>query len=205
MPPMGDTQTTIILASGSELRRRLLENAGVAFASDPPSIDEQEVKLSLGETQATSTQIAETLAELKAQRVAIRHPGRLVVGADQILDCDGTIFDKPGDIERARTDLMALRGKTHLLVTSVVAVRDGDRLWHHNDQSSLTMRAFSVEFIDNYLEKIAGRACESVGAYQVEGLGMQLFEKIDGDYFSILGLPLLPLVAFLRGQGMIDR
>ena len=153
MPPMGDTQTTIILASGSELRRRLLENAGVAFASDPPSIDEQEVKLSLGETQATSTQIAETLAELKAQRVAIRHPGRLVVGADQILDCDGTIFDKPGDIERARTDLMALRGKTHLLVTSVVAVRDGDRLWHHNDQSSLTMRAFSVEFIDNYLEK----------------------------------------------------
>lgn len=202
---MNDSQSTLILASASELRRRLLDNAGFTFDCDPPVVDEQEIKLSLGGTQATSTQIAETLAELKAQRVAVRHPGCLVVGADQVVDCDGTLYDKPKDIDRARADLMALRGKTHMLVTSVVVVRDGDRLWHHNDHSSLTMRAFSDEFLDCYLDQIADKACESVGAYQVEARGIQLFEKIDGDYFSILGLPLLPLVEFLREQGVVSR
>ena len=123
----------------------------------------------------------------------------------KFVDCDGILYDKPKDIDRARTDLMALRGKTHMLVTSVVVVRDGDRLWHHNDHSSLTMRAFSDEFLDCYLDQIADKACESVGAYQVEARGIQLFEKIDGDYFSILGLPLLPLVEFLREQGVVSR
>ena len=202
---MADPRTALILASASEQRRRLLDNAGFAFVCDPAVVDEQQVKLSLRAAQATSTEIAEALAELKAQRVAIRHPECLVIGADQILDCDGILYDKPIDIDRARADLMALRGKTHTLATSVVAVRDGVRLWHYNDQSSLTMRAFSDEFIDTYLDQISEQACQSVGAYQVEARGVQLFEKIDGDYFSILGLPLLPLVAFLRGQGLIGR
>jgi septum formation protein len=202
---MADPRITLVLASASELRRRLLDNAGFAFLCDPPPVDEQQVKSSLHGAQATSTEIAETLAELKAQRVAIRHPGCLVIGADQVLDCNGILYDKPTDIDRARADLIALRGKTHALVTSVVAVRDGIRLWHYNDQSSLTMRDFSDEFLDTYLDQISEQAFQSVGAYQVEARGVQLFEKIDGDYFSILGLPLLPLVAFLRGQGLTSQ
>ncbi len=202
---MADPQTTLILASASELRRKLLENAGFAFVCDPPAVDEQLVKLSLHGAQATSTVIAETLAELKAQRVAIRHPGCLVIGSDQVLDCNGVLYDKPLDIDSARADLIALRGKTHALLTSVVAVRDGIRLWHYNDQSSLTMRDFSDEFLDAYLDQVSEQACQSVGAYQVEARGVQLFEKVAGDYFSILGLPLLPLVAFLRGQGLASQ
>jgi septum formation protein len=202
---MADTQQSLILASASELRRKLLDNAGLNYVCDPAAIDEHEIKESLLMERASSTRVAETLAELKAQRVAVRHPGCLVIGADQVLDCDGILYDKPTNIAAARSDLLALRGKIHTLVTCVVIVRDGNRLWHHSDKSVLTMRAFSDSFLESYLEQVAGGVCASVGAYQLEARGVQLFEKIDGDHFSILGLPLLPLIEFLRSHGIASR
>ena len=195
---MTDLQASLVLASSSALRRKLLDNAGLNYICDPAAVDEQEVKDALLKEMATSTRVSETLAELKARRVAARHPGCIVVGADQVLECEGVQYDKPLNIERARADLLALRGKVHTLVTSAVVVRDGHRLWHHIDSSMLTMRQFGDGFLNRYLEQTSESVCESVGAYKIEERGIQLFEKIEGDYFSILGLPLLPLINFLR-------
>ena len=201
---MANPQVSLVLASASALRCNLLDNAGLKYICDPAAIDEHEIKEALLTEQATSTRVAETLAELKAQRVAVRHPGCIVIGADQVLDCEGVLYDKPTDIARARADLLALRGKAHTLVTSVVIVSDGDRLWHHIDSSLLTMRQFSDDFLSHYLAQTSENVCESVGAYQIEARGVQLFEKIEGDYFSILGLPLLPLISFLRNHGIVS-
>jgi septum formation protein len=143
------------------------------------------------------------LAELKAQRVARRHPGSLVIGADQVLECDGILFDKPSDLAAARSQLMALRGREHRLLSAVVLVRDGERVWHHVDRANLTVRDFSADFLDRYLRSAGDAALSSVGAYQLEGVGAQLFAAIDGDYFTILGLPLLPLLDILREQGIL--
>lgn len=183
----------------------MLRAAGVAVEIDPARIDESEVKRSLGAENATTAAIAETLAELKAVAVSRRHPGRLVLGADQMLDCEGMRFDKPADRAAARDQLLRLGGRRHELVSAAVAVRDGERLWHHVDHARLTMRSLSAEFVDAYLDRAGEAALQSVGAYQLEGLGAQLFRKIEGDYFTILGLPLLPLLEFLRGHGVVPR
>ncbi len=197
--------TSVVLASGSRVRARLLEDAGVKVITEPAGVDEAEIKAALRAEGASAAEVAEALAELKAVRVSLRHPGALVVGADQMLVCDDTWFDKPADRVRARADLMALRGRTHELVCCACVVRDGVRLWHHSASARLTMRAFSDRFIDRYLEALDATALECVGVYQLEGIGAQLFTEVDGDFFSILGLPLLPLLAFLRNHDAVPR
>lgn len=202
---MPDPSTTppLILASASRSRADLLRAAGLDFLVEPAAVDEAELKASMSAEQAPASAVAEALAELKARRVSRRHPGALVIGADQMLDCDGRWYDKPTDREQAMAHLRALRDRTHELVTSVCVVRDQTPLWHHTDRARLTMRPFSDTFVTDYLDKIGDRACDSVGAYQLEGLGAQLFGRIEGDYFTILGLPLLPLLVFLREHGVV--
>jgi len=191
----------IILASGSATRRAMLESAGVDFVVDTSPVDEAAIKAAMREETGNPARVAEVLAELKATRVSARHPGAIVIGADQMLDCDGAWFDKPDSVDSARDQLAALRAKTHRLTSSVVAVRDGKRLWHHTDQAKLTMRRFSDSFLDAYMQKAGAAVLSSVGAYQLEGLGAQLFMLVEGDHFTILGLPLLALLDFLRENG----
>ncbi|PWC32257.1 Maf family protein [Azospirillum sp. TSO35-2] len=193
---------SLVLASGSRTRAEMLERAGLTATLDKPLVDEEEVKLA-GRAEGVSAEaVAETLAELKAQRVTRRHPGALVIGADQMLECDGVWFDKPTDRAAARTQLLALRGKTHQLVSCAVVVRDGARMWHKVDRARLAMRDFSDAFLDDYLDRVGDDVLHSVGAYQLEGLGAQLFQRVEGDFFTILGLPLLPLLGFLRVHGV---
>jgi septum formation protein len=192
---------TIVLASASKVRRKLLQAAGLEILVDPAAVDEAAVKESYAGEGAGPGEIAEALAELKAMRISPRHPGLITLGADQILDCDGRRFDKPEGIEGARAQLQALSGRRHRLISSLVAMRDGERLWHHTGEAVLTMRKFSDAFLDDYLAAAGPAVLESVGAYQLEGRGAQLFTRIEGDYFTILGLPLLPLLDFLRLQG----
>ena len=193
----------IVLASGSAARAAMLEQAGLRFIREPAPVDEGAVKLKLQREGAAPDAVAGTLAELKAQHVSRGHPGSFVIGADQMLECEGVLFDKPADTAAATAHLVALRGRTHHLITAAVVVRDGTPLWRCTGRASLAMRAVSDEFIAAYLSAMAGRALASVGAYQLEGLGAQLFDRVEGDFFTILGLPLLPLLGFLRQQGAL--
>ncbi|HYD31825.1 MAG TPA: Maf family protein [Azospirillaceae bacterium] len=198
------TAQTIILASASRARAALLEQAGLTIACYPASVDEEEIKLSCRAAGLKPDEVAEALADLKAQRVSPRHPGRFVIGADQMLECEGRWFDKPADRARARTQLQDLRGKRHRLISAVVVMKDGQRLWHHIDSATLTMRPFSDGFLDHYLDAVGDDVLHSVGAYHLEGLGAQLFARVEGDYFTILGLPLLPVLDFLRVNGVLE-
>lgn len=191
----------IVLASGSATRRVLLENAGVAVAIDVAAVDEDAVKQAMREETNHPGRVAEVLAELKAMRVSKRHPGAIVLGADQMLDCDGVWFDKPADKAAARAQLAALNGKTHRLTSAAVMVRDGQVIWHHTESAKLTMRRCSDAFLDSYVDKAGDAVLASVGAYQLEGLGAQLFMLVQGDHFTILGLPLLAVLDFLRHNG----
>jgi len=192
----------LILASASPSRRQLLTSAGFVFEVEPSGVDEEEVKRSLLGERARPQDIAETLAELKAKRVSARHPAAMVVGADSTLACNGRQFDKPPTLAAAREQLLALAGQTHELCSSVVVARGGVRLWHCNERARLTMRPFTDAFVDAYLARAGEQVTASVGAYQLEGLGAHLFSRVDGDYFTILGLPLLPLLSFLAGHGI---
>jgi septum formation protein len=191
----------IVLASGSAARARMLDQAGIAFAVDVAAVDEEAVKQSMAAETRNPARVAEILAELKAVRVSARHPGALVIGADQMLDQEGRWFDKPASRDEARRQLQALRHRTHRLTSAVVAVRDGTRLWYHAESARLHMRNFSDAFLERYLEQAGDAVLSSVGAYQLEGLGAQLFLSVDGDFFTILGLPLLALMDFLRENG----
>ncbi|HET9149858.1 MAG TPA: Maf family nucleotide pyrophosphatase [Alphaproteobacteria bacterium] len=193
----------IVLASQSASRRAMLEAAGIAFAVDPAAVDEAAVKDRLKERRAEAREVAETLAWLKAEEVSRRHGDALVVGSDQMLVCNGRWFDKPESRAGARAQLLALKGRRHELIAAVTVVRNGEKLWHHVERAALTMRAFSEDFLDGYLDRVGSKAFQSVGAYQIEGLGVQLFENIEGDSFTIMGMPLLPLLAFLRGVGAL--
>lgn len=188
----------IILASASKSRAAVLRAAGVVVDIVPANTDEDSVKASLKAEGATAAQCAETLAELKAVQVSQRHDNALVIGADQMLECEGFWFDKPADLAGARRHLLNLRGKTHVLPTAVAVALNGARIWHHVALPRLTMRSFSEAFVDSYLAEAGAAVLTSVGAYQLEGPGAQLFSRIDGDFFTILGLPLLELMAFLR-------
>jgi septum formation protein len=195
----------LILASASIIRRRLLEQAGVTVAIEPVAVDEAAIKESCHRQGTLIETCTEALAEMKAQRVSKNYPNAMVIGADQMLECGGIWFDKPVDRTAAAAQLQHLRGQSHVLVTSVVVVRCGVRLWHYIDRARLTMRCFSDAFLSSYLDRADDAVLASVGAYQLERLGVQLFDRIEGDYFSILGLPLLPLLEFLRRQGMLQE
>jgi septum formation protein len=199
-PPDGPE---IILASASVSRARLLKNAGLSFTVEPAHVDEGSIKKSLQAKGATALDVAEALAEQKAVKISQARSQVLVIGADQILDLEGRWFDKPADMDHARTHLKTLRGQTHHLATAVVVALGGVRIWHTSDCPALTMRPFSDAFLDHYLSATGDAILSSVGAYHLEGLGAQLFSQIKGDFFSILGLPLIPLLAFLRDRGAL--
>ena len=202
METAGREAPEVVLASASRSRLELLRRAGLHLRAEPARVDESEVKASLRAEQADAAAAAETLAEFKANKVSLRAPGALVIGADQILDCEGRWFDKPPDRAAAVAHLRALGGKTHALATAVCVVRDGVRIWHHREAPRLTMRPLDGVYIESYLDAAGPAVLETVGAYRLEDLGAQLFTKVSGDYFTILGLPLLPLLGFLREHGV---
>ena len=189
---------TLILASASPARAALLQGAGLAFEKRPSEVDEDELKISMKPEGAEAAALA--LAELKASHVSRQAPDSLVIGADQLLDCDGVWLDKARDIDDAGRQL---RGKDHRLATAVCVMRNETCLWSFVGAPRLKMRAFSDAFIESYLHAAGDQAFGCVGAYRLEGLGAQLFAEIEGDYFTILGLPLLPLLEFLRSRGMV--
>lgn len=193
----------LILASASKSRARILTGAGIPFAAEAADVDENAVKAALKTKGASVEDCAVALAEQKARVVAARHPAALVLGADQMLDCGGRWFDKPADRAAAAAHLRALSGRTHTLPTAIVAIADQKIVWRRVEHPKLTMRPLTEVFIADYLATAGDAVCSSVGAYQLEGLGAQLFERIEGDFFTILGLPLLPLLAFLRARGIV--
>ncbi len=192
----------VILASGSASRRALLANAGIVAEAVRPGVDEDAFKIAMrGEGTSVSDQ-AMRLAQLKAMKVSDTRPG-LVIGGDQMLSLAGEAFDKPGDRDAAREHLRALSGKTHTLETALVVCEGGVPVWRHLAQPRLTMRTLSDNFIETYLDQTGDTILSTVGGYQLEGLGSQLFSRIEGDYFSILGLPLLALMDYLRTRGVL--
>ncbi len=193
----------IILASGSPFRRAILANAGLDFTVEKPDIDERAVEAAL-DGEVTPDDVATVLAEAKALDVSGRHPEVLVIGSDQTLSLGDEVFHKPADMEAARRHLLKLSGKTHSLNSAVVVAKGGETLWRHVGIAHLTMRKLDPAFIGRHLARVGDKALQSVGAYQIEGEGIQLFEKIEGDHFTIVGLPLLPLLAELRHLGAID-
>jgi septum formation protein len=192
---------TLILASTSSTRIALLQNAGVSFEAISPGVDERALELPLLAAGAPPTEIALALARAKA--LAIVMPGALVLGGDQVLDFDGERFVKPADRADAARQIARLAGKTHRLRTAVVLASEGKIVWEFVSTASLTMRPLSETAIERYLDEAGESALWSVGAYLLEGVGIQLFSAIDGDYFSILGLPLLPLLEILRQRGVL--
>ena len=195
-------QIPIILASGSQSRASLLRGAGVEFEQITSKVDEDSVKMALRAEGASTQDQAIHLAELKALKVSRQKQG-IVLGADQMLDLDGVAFDKPKDLAEARRNLIELRGRTHVLETAIVACQNGDAIWRAYTRPSLRMRDFSDAFLDDYLDRCGDAVLTSVGCYQLESLGSQLFSDISGDYFSILGLPLIQLLTWFRDRGVV--
>lgn len=197
----------IVLASASAVRTRLLSAAGVPHEIIPAHIDEAEVRDRLLAQDTSHGVIAEVLAELKAQHVATDmlagRPDTIILGADQILSCEGDLFEKPAGLDGVREHLKRLSGKAHTLHAAVCAVRGGQVIWHYSSAAKLRMRTLTDGFIERYVDCVGEAACESVGAYLLEGLGAHLFSEIDGDFFGILGLPLLPVLEFLRNEEVV--
>jgi septum formation protein len=200
-PEPGPTTLAIILASTSSIRKTILKNAGIEFAALDPELDENVAKRSL--VAPGPEAMANALAEAKSKRVSERFPGALVIGADQTLGLEGQIFDKPRSIAEARQHLQALRNRTHELYSAICCTVDGKTVWTHCGKAQLTMRDFSDVFLDRYILSISKTYLSSVGGYKLEESGITLFEQIEGDYFTILGLPLLPLLKFLRQEKYI--
>ncbi len=192
---------TLVLASASSARRRVLEGAGVPFVQDPSGVDEDALKATLRARSAAK--LARALALAKALAVSARRPDAPVLGADQVLECEGKLFAKPRDKTEARAQLVSLRGRGHRLVNGLALVRGGRVIWQYDDEARLWMRDFDDAFLENYLAGAGPEVLESVGVYRLEGRGAQLFARIEGDFFSILGLPLLPLLEALRREGIL--
>jgi len=203
---MPDQPVRLVLASQSPTRAGLLKAAGVAAEAVAPVVDEDELKASLKAASVAPEDAAVALAELKAGRVAGGLAGEtLVIGADQLLVLGEHWLDKPADLEAARRQLWQLRGREHRFFTAAVVLRNGSRVWHHIGRARVWFRPFTEAFLDRYLEEAGEAVLGSVGAYQLEGRGAQLLGRIEGDHFSVLGLPLLPLLQCLRDQGVLER
>jgi septum formation protein len=199
----------LVLASSSPTRRALLERAGLVFEAVPAAVDEAALKAAAQAEEIPAADAAVILAEAKAERVGRRMPEALVIGSDQLLTCrmedkQERWFDKPTDMAAARAQLRALRGHTHRLVTATVAWRGGERIWQDVSAPRLTMRDFSEAFLDAYLAAEGEALLNSVGGYRLEALGVHLFSHVEGEHSAILGLPLLPLLRFLRGHGVLQ-
>jgi len=191
----------LVLASGSQSRKALLTAAGVPFIADPADLDEDSLMAEL--KGASAEAVAQSLAEQKALTVSRRHPGQPVLGGDSVIAFAGEFLSKCATLEEARLLLGRLSGHEHLLVSAVALARDGALLWTHASPCRMTMRPLSPQFLDDYLAREGSAILSSVGCYHFEGRGAQLFDKVDGDYFSILGLPLLPVLAQLRKEGLL--
>lgn len=196
--------TRIILASASPFRLAMLRNAGIETEANPSQIDERAVEEAVGEADVSPENLAWILAEAKAVEVSERVPDALVIGSDQTLSLGGEILHKAADMEEARRRLLRLSGKTHHLNSAVVLARNGKALWGHVSVARMAMRKLDPAYIGRYLSRVGDQVLRSVGVYQIEGEGIQLFDSIDGDHFTIVGMPLLPLVAELRRLGAID-
>ena len=192
-----------ILASASSARRSLLENAGLRFETIPADIDESIIKNKCKDAGQTSKDAAIELAIEKARLISEKHPGKLVVGGDQMLSSEKRWFDKPENRETAREQLLFLRGKTHTLSSAVAVVKDQEVVWHSVKTADLVMRDFTDEFLDYYLDGMADDTLGTVGSYRLEKRGVQLFKEIKGDYFTILGFPLLDFLGFLRQENIL--
>ena len=189
---------TLILASGSAIRAEMLRNAGVEFSGIPAEVDETAIKTEMLKQGASAGDIALALSDEKARVVSVANPKNLVLGADQVLVCEGRLFDKPRDISEAAEHLRLLRGKPHQLLSAATVYENGHCIWKTVGDVHLVMRSFTDRFLENYIEQQGTELLSTVGAYKIEGVGAQLFSKIEGDYFSILGLPLLEFLEFLR-------
>lgn len=194
----------IVLASQSIHRKTLMENAGLNFTSQPADIDERTIELAIKGTGTTPKELALILASAKALDVSQKNPGAFVIGSDQTLSLNDELFHKPENMEAARRTLLKLSGQTHTLNSGVSIAKDGQTIWQHVSIAELTMRDISPEFIGRHLSQAGEQILTCVGAYQLEKEGVQLFEKIDGDFFTIVGLPMLPLLAQLRELDVIE-
>ena len=193
----------LILASASPARRRLLERAGITPRVTPAGIDEDMIMDSMRADNASVETVVGALAEAKARKVSARNPESLVIGADQIAELQGKPFGKPADRQEARAQLHALSGQTHHLCVSVTVAKDGEAIWNHFDSAAMTMRPLSHHAIDRYLERSYDRAKHSCGCYMIEEDGVRLFRDIQGDFFTIQGMPLLKLIDFLIARGTV--
>lgn len=196
------TDPALVLASASQIRAALLRSAGVAVEIHPARIDEDAVKRAMLLEEAPPRDIADMLADLKSRRIADRFRDRLVLGVDQVLVCGDRLFDKPEDVVAARRQLAELRGKTHSLLSAAVIHESGRPVWRFIGRAEMTMRPFSDAFLDDYVDRHGHDLCATVGCYKLEEDGAALFSRVSGDYFSILGLPLLEVLAFLRTRGL---
>ena len=195
--------TKVILASSSSIRAKMLRDAGVKFDVQIPYVDEETILRSLNSEGAKPADIADTLAEYKARHISNKNFSSLVIAADQVLAFNGQIYTKPKDMKEARAHINLLKGQGHQLLSAVVIYEDMKPIWRHTGRAQLSMRNFSNAFLDTYLEKVGEDILHCVGCYQLESYGINLFTHIKGDYFTILGLPLLEVLSFLRTRGVI--
>lgn len=197
-----DDAIEIVLASSSKARTRMLDDAGVAHVCDPANVNEAAIKAGWsGRPEA----LARELARTKALTASARHPDALVIGADQILALGGNVVDKPEDIDQVRKQLERLSGREHRLISAVAVAHGPDVVWDLIDTAHMHMRPFSAAFLDDYVARVGADVVGSAGAYHLENLGAQLFDRVEGDFFTVLGLPLIALLNFLRSHGALKN